>query len=415
MALSFFIVFFQRYAIAVIADDLSGAMGLTGTHLSNLGSMYFYAYAFMQIPFGLLLDSWGPRRVSSLGMFLAALGSLLFSMSSTLYMSYLARILVGVGTAPILISVLKFQSLWFPKELFSTITGITSVVGNLGALSATTPLALMVIAVGWRSSFRLLAMISMVLMVLLYFMVRDYPESKDVEGVSKEKKGGGINYTALKKVLLNPYTWPNFIIFFGGLGVIMSFSGLWGVPFLMHTLDLSRDVAANQILIYTIGVIFGSPLWGFLADRLKALVLVLRTCIGITLLLWFLFISLLSKATPLWVFTLLFFFMGFFGIAVLFSFTAAKEVNLPQYAGTSTSVVNVAPFLGTSVLNLLVGWRLDLNWEGQLIEGVRIYSMVGYREGFIIYLFALLAAFFMSFLVKDRMVQERTSTLKASH
>lgn len=400
---SFFIIFFQRYSIAVIADDLSGAMGLTGTDLSNLGSMYFYAYAFMQIPVGLLVDSWGPRRVSSLGMLLASIGSILFATSSSIYPSYIARILVGVGAAPILISTLKFQSIWFKREEFSTVTGITSVVGNLGGLFATTPFAFMIIAIGWRSSFHLIGLISLLLALLLWIIVRDYPQEKGFEGLARGEKKS-INLKALKEVLSNPYTWPNFIIFFGGLGSIMSFSGLWGVPFLMHTMGLSRDVAANQILFYTMGVICGSPLWGLLADRFQGLKWVMRICIGITLLLWVLFLFLTTRTPPLMVFTLLFFTMGFFGISVLLCFTATKEVNPPGYAGISTSVINVAPFLGTSLLNLLVGWRLDHNWMGETLSGVRIYTLKGYQEGFTIYFLAMLVAFGMSFLVRDSMV-----------
>lgn len=404
---SFFIIFFQRYSIAVIADDLSGAMGLTGTHLSNLGSMYFYAYSFMQIPVGLLVDSWGPRRVSSLGMLLAGIGSILFAFSSSIYSSYIARILVGIGAAPILISTLKFQSIWFKREEFSTITGITSVVGNLGGLFATTPLAFMVIAIGWRSSFHLIGLLSLLLALLLWIIVRDYPQDKGFDGMVSRESKRRINFDALKMVVGNPYTWPNFIIFFGGLGSIMSFSGLWGVPFLMHTMGLSRDVAANQILFYTMGVICGSPLWGFLADRLSGVKWVMRICIGITLFLWSLFLLLITKTPPLWIYTILFFTMGFFGISVLLCFTATKEVNPPRYAGISTSVINVAPFLGTSLLNLIVGWRLDSNWMGETLLGVRIYTLEGYREGFIIYFLAVLVAFGMSFLVKDKRAIEK--------
>lgn len=404
MSLGFLIVFFQRYSLAVIADDLSAAMGLTGTSLSNLGSMYFYGYALAQIPVGILADSWGPRRITSLGMLLSVLASFLFASSHSIYLSCLARFFIGVGMAPVLISILKFTSIWFLPQEFATITGITSVVGNLGGIVATTPFALLVMAIGWRSSYQLLGLFSLLLALSLWVVVRDTPEEKgfDKRNFTKgfqEEEGLSI---ALKGVLLNPYTWFNFFIFFGGLGVIMSFSSLWGLPFLMHVYDLPRETAAGQILFYSTGVVCGSPLWGYLSDRLQRIKWVMGTGILVSLFLWILLLFLTSQQVlPGWIFSSLFFLMGFFGISVLLSFTAVKEANLPRYAGISTSVINVAPFLGALVLNYLIGWRLDHLFTGVIIQGVRIYTLAGFQQGFLLYVLALFLALVMTVLIKE--------------
>lgn len=119
LALAFLIVFFHRYATAVVADDLTRDLGLTGSQLSLLASMYFYAYAFMQIPSGILADYVGPRRTASAGMLLAALGALIFSMSAEASWAYLGRLLVGIGVGAIFICTLKMQSTWFRASEFA--------------------------------------------------------------------------------------------------------------------------------------------------------------------------------------------------------------------------------------------------------------------------------------------------------
>lgn len=400
MSLGFLMVFLQRYALAVMADDLSSSLGLTGTHLSHLGSMYFYSYALLQIPVGLLVDSLGPRRIIFWGMILVSFGSFFFACSHSILLSYLSRFLIGVGSSPVLICILKFQAVWFPSEEFATITGLTSVIGNLGGIVAATPLALFVMYVGWRVSFLYLGLFSLILALFLRLVIRDFPPDMGSDAVLKKEGENKITLTAaLKDVLLNPYTWSNFLVFFGGLGAMMSFSGLWGVPFLMHTLNLSRDAAANQVLFFSVGVVLGSPLWGYLADGLLRVRRVMQVGISLSLFFWVLFLFLLQRGLPYLFISPLLFLMGFFGISVLLSFTVVKEVNQLQYAGISTSVLNIAPFLGTAILNLLVGWRLDTLWEGVMYQGARIYSLQGYTQGILIYVLAVLMALGMTFFL----------------
>ena len=176
LAAAFFIVFFHRYSTAVVAEELMLALNLSGAQLSNLASMYFYAYALMQIPSGILADYLGPRRTAAYGMIAAALGSLLFGLATTAFMAYTGRLIVGVGVSVIFVSTLKVQSVWFKAREFAFISGLTAVVGNAGGISATVPLALTVVALGWRSAFWLTALVSMFIAALILLYVRDRPQ-----------------------------------------------------------------------------------------------------------------------------------------------------------------------------------------------------------------------------------------------
>jgi len=173
LVLAFVIVFFHRYSTAVVAEDLASELNLTGTQLSNLASMYFWAYAAMQIPYGIMVDHIGPRKTISMGMLLAGIGSLVFSFATSILVAYAGRLLVGVGVAGVFISILKIQAVWFKREDFPMISGWTSLVGNFGGLLATTPLALLVLAVGWRYSFVMILLLYLKLHIKMAVAIKE--------------------------------------------------------------------------------------------------------------------------------------------------------------------------------------------------------------------------------------------------
>ncbi|UMZ74620.1 MFS transporter [Natranaerofaba carboxydovora] len=412
MALAFLVGFFHRYSVAVVSEDLSGELSLTGAMLSNLVSMYFYAYAAMQIPVGIFADSIGPRKVATFGILFAGIGSALFGIVDSYFLASLSRLLVGLGVSTVLVSLFKIQSVWFKQEEFATVTGLTSLVGNVGGLLATTPFALLVIGIGWRSSFILIGIFSLVLAIFMWKIIRDNPADMGFKPVvSDETESENENndnqrkisvFTGIKRVFLNPYTWPNFIIIFGILGIIMSYSGNWGVPYLSHSYGMDRDVAANQVLFFTLGVIVGSPIMGRLADYLGKRKLLIQIGALIFTVSWGVILFLAGGKPPALLIPFLNFLMGFWGVFAMLCFTNVKEVNDVNFSGISTSVINVAPFLGTSLMNNLIGWRLDSLWTGELLNGVRVYELFAYVDSFRVYLFFSVLALIASFFIKEK-------------
>ncbi|MFZ5944337.1 MAG: MFS transporter [Bacillota bacterium] len=387
---AFLIVFIQRYAIAVVVNDLSGELKLTGLQLSSLSSMYFYAYAFMQIPVGIMADTFGPRKVTSLGMLVAGAGSILFSISQSITVIFLSRLLIGIGVSTIFVSIFKILTVWFPPNKFATLTGWTSVIGNIGGMLATTPLALLVTFIGWRDSFTSIGIASLFIAVLLWLVVRDKPSGSQPVNLttSDPAKSEDLNiFYGLKLILLNPQMWINFFIVFGVMGTIMSFSGLWGVPYLTHVYQMSKSTGASYILIFTLGVTIGSIFLGTAERVFTFRKRVVQIIAMIFTLLWGALIF-FFKCTPVtWLIPIIFFTMGFSGIMVMLLFVNAKEMNPPQYSGLVTGFINFAPFIGAAFLNTLIGFVLDISWNGLIINGARIYSAVGYQKGLSVYLF----------------------------
>lgn len=377
MAFSFLIVFFHRYATAVVADNLIGDLGLTGRELSTLASMYFYAYALMQIPSGILADFIGPRRTTTSGMLLAGLGSLIFSLTPSRDVAYLGRLLVGLGVAVVFVSTLKMQSVWFRTSEFATASGLTSIVGNFGGILATTPLAILVVHVGWRSAFRYISAISFLVALLLWWLVRDHPDEMGFVAYQQAPERPHVRFwPALKGVIANRYTWPNFLYLFAIMGSITTVSGLWGVPYLMHTYGLMKQQASHVTLLMTLGVALGGPAMGWVADRLGRVKPILLTSSIIYTTIWAYILYGAGGQPPLWLMHVLFFLLGFLAISFLLTFNNVRQINHPAVSGIAISVVNAGGFVGTALLNTYVGRLLDRFSTGP------VYPLAAYRFAF---------------------------------
>lgn len=403
LAAAFFIVFFHRYSTAVVADDLVLALNLSGTQLSNLASMYFYAYALMQIPSGILADYLGPRRTAAYGMIIAAVGSLLFGLATTAFMAYAGRLIVGIGVSVVFVSTLKAQSVWFKAREFAFISGLTSVVGNIGGVSATVPLALTVVALGWRSAFWVIALVSLFVAALILVFVRDKPQELNLPPQNVVADTTPIRvWDGLLNVVGNVQTWKGTIILAGVMGGITSISGLWGIPYLMHVYDLSKTQASSYVLAMTLGVMAGSPLMGYLADKLGRRKPILLAGSALYTLSW-LGILVIDKgqlALPL-LYALLF-AAGLSGVSFILTFATAKEANRPSLSGIATSVVNTGGFFGAALLNITIGMLLDARWAGVYRSGTRVYPLSAYRAGFSLYLLGGLLAFLVALTLQEK-------------
>ncbi|MCK5552829.1 MAG: MFS transporter, partial [Deltaproteobacteria bacterium] len=296
LAVGYLLVNFHRVSSAVVAPELMEAFHVSGAVLGVLASAYFYPYALMQLPSGLLSDSLGPRKAVTLFTLIAAAGAVLFGLSPNVSVAIFARILVGLGVAVIFISTMKILAEWFFAREFAMMTAILMVVGGLGWLSASTPLALLALWVGWRMAFIIIGMGTLILAILFWFIIRDRPRDMglpsppDIDD-SKSKTDAGESQMGLlegmRTVLLQPYFWPVAIWFFFTLGGLFGFGGLWGGPFMMDVYGLSKAEVANILMMIAVGTIIGSPLLSFISDRvLQGRKPVLVGCAIIVVLTW---------------------------------------------------------------------------------------------------------------------------------
>ena len=185
LALAYFFVYFHRLSLSVVADDLIKEFQTTASIMGFLGSVYFYCYAVMQFPAGLLSDSLGPRKSVTFFMVIAAVGSILFGFSPTIEVAFIGRIMVGLGVSMVFIPTMKILSQWFHAHEFAFMTGILNAVGGVGVLAATWLLALMTVILGWRISFELIGASTFIIVVLVWLIVKDRPSDKGWPSISK--------------------------------------------------------------------------------------------------------------------------------------------------------------------------------------------------------------------------------------
>ena len=403
LSVSYILVYFHRLCAAVLAVDMMKDLAAGGALMGLLGAAYFYPYALMQLPAGLLSDSWGPRRTITLFFSVAFAGAILQGLAPTVFWAIFGRTLVGIGVAMLFVPTMKILAEWFGQKEFSSMTGILIAMGGLGTLSATAPLALMSNAVGWRFSFVIIGIITLVSAVLVGLIVRDRPSEAGFdtgEGQTAAKSGRISLGQGVRMVLGNPRFWVLGTWFFFGCAIFFTFGGLWGGPYLMHVYGLTKAEAGSILAMLAVGMILGSPLLSFLSDRVfrsRKRVIVLASALSLVL------TSILAFHTtglPVPFLYLFCFLLGFSTNAiVVVGFTTAKELFPVSIAGTSTGLVNLFPFLGGAIFQPILGSVLEQHGK---VGGA--FTVQGYEIAFLILfccsVIALCASFFLAETIK---------------
>ncbi len=406
LAFGYVLVYFHRVSSAVVSSELTEAFHVSGALLGVLASAYFYPYAIIQLPAGLLSDSLGPRKAVTLFTLIASLGAVLFGLSPTVPLAIFARILVGLGVAVIFIPAMKIFAEWFFAREFATMTAILMLIGGFGWLSASTPLALLTLWVGWRMAFVIIGTGTLLLAILSWFIIRDRPQDMGLPSLmemdaSKSKTVAEENRIGLLEgmriVLCQRYFWPLALWFFFTSGTLFGFGGLWGGPFMMEVYGLNKAETANILMMIAVGIIIGSPLLSFISDRVvqgRNPVLIGSAIILITVWIPLAFFTARLNTTIL---ALTCFLMGVFsGSIVVIAFTATKELFPTAIAGTSTGTVNLFPFFGGAVFQPLMGVVLDKVGK---VGGV--YPVSGYGWAFFASLMATIIAFIAILFMKE--------------
>ncbi|MEE4608771.1 MAG: MFS transporter [Desulfobacteraceae bacterium] len=374
--------FFHRVAPAVMTAELMRTFAIGATALGNLSAFYFYSYVLMQIPTGILADRWGPRRLLTAGALVAGVGGVFFALAPSLGWAYLGRFLIGASVAVAWIGLLKVASEWFPPQLFAMVTGVGLLSGILGAVGAGPPLRLLMDHAPWRSVMLAVAGATLAVGAGVWIVVRDVPGQKgfaDYPHTGQAKAHRPV-LAGLAEVLRFRNAWLLFVIPGGFVGAILTFAGLWGVPFLTTHYGLSTSRAAMLTSVQLASWALASPLFGWFSDRLGRRKPLYLAGGLVALSAWCALVYL--PDLPLPVVGGLLVATGCSTGAMIVSFAFAKESVPTDLAGTVSGLVNMGVMLGPMILQPLVGWVLDACWTGTLVDGVRHYDVVAYRIGF---------------------------------
>lgn len=383
----YLIGFYQRVAPAVMTRELMMDFGLTAAALGNLSAFYFYSYVAMQVPTGILADRIGPRRLLTAGAAVAAVGTLAFALAPTPLLANLGRLLIGASVAVAFVGMLKLASHWFAPRQFALASGMALFAGIVGAVFAGVPLRLLVNDFGWRGVMGASAVITGLLAVAIWMVVRDDPVERGYASHNTHALPPGSEdhppiLGSFREILGYRNVWLLFFIPGGIVGTLLTFTGLWGVPFLATHYGMTTTKAAAMTSALMVAWAVGGPVFGALSDRIgrrKPLyvggLLVLAACWSAVL---------FVPALPEKVLLALMLVAGFCSGNMIIGFAFAKESAPARLAGTTSGFANMGVMIGPMILQPAVGWMLDRYWDGSMAGGARVYGLDAYRAGFML-------------------------------
>ncbi|HAS52430.1 MAG TPA: MFS transporter [Gammaproteobacteria bacterium] len=400
LAAAYVLVFFHRIAPAVVSADLMQAFGATGAALGSLAAMYYYIYTVMQIPAGVLADTLGARISVTLGNIVSGVGSIVFGMADTFWEASMGRALVGLGVSVVFVGLMKSNTLWFRDRDYGFISGLTLLMGNVGAILAAGPLAGLLTLWSWRTVFVALGGIALLLAVLSWLKVRNTPEEagfpsiREMDGHARHEGRQQHWWHDLLGVLATRRVWPGFWFNLGMPGSMLAFLGLWAIPFLRDLHGLERSAASLYTSLALAGFAGGALFSGWCSDRLGRRKPLLVSGVLLYGVAWLGIVY--GNWTPGLVGMAWFVLMGFSCGSFVLTYAGAKEVVAPALSGMAIALVNTGLFLGAGILQPLFGWIMDLGWSGELVNGVRVYSAADYQAGFLLMLGCVALAIFAS-------------------
>ncbi len=395
------IFMFYKYALevspSVMTSTLMTAFDISGAALGNLAACYFYAYLLFQIPAGLLLDRFGPRKTTTIAIIVCSLGSLIFAHSDTLLGAGIGRFMTGAGAAFAAVNCLKLIANWFPSRLFAFMTGLMMSVAMLGAVGGQAPLAAFIEAIDWRDAMEIIGVSGMVLAVLFLIIVRDKaPDHKrGIHIVSPTIPF----FKSLRQIFQNPQSWWLSIYSGFAFAPVMVFGGLWGVAFTSEAFGLSNNLAAQSVSMIFVGFAIGAPIFGWFSDWIgrRKIVMFWGTLVSLSSICAIVYAPGLSNVFL----TFLLFLFGFAMSSFLLCFTMIREITLPALAATVIGFMNAFNALFGAVSDPLTGKFLDLTWDGKIVDGARIFSVESYKIAFITLPIYLIIALISMIWIKE--------------
>src|SRR3954468_17838557 len=377
--------FYLRTSPAVMTTELMRDFGIGASQLGQFSAFYFYAYIAMQIPTGVLVDSWGARRLLIAGSLASAVGMLLFGLTSSYALASLGRTIVGGATAVGWVVTLKLATHWFPRARFAMLSGLGLMMGNVGALFAQVPLRLLVEHFGWRAVAIGSAGCVLIIGAAAWMMVANDPADVGLESCAPTELQRTERLTlpdllkGFRQIFGYRNTWLIFFAQGGFVGAVLSFTGLWGPPYLKQRFGLSATDASAVCSVMIVCWAIASPLAGHFSDAIGRRKPIYLGGAVVAAAGW---ATLFLAPLPLPVFTLIAAVTSFACGAVVVAFAFAKESVPVRFLGTISGAVNVGNMLGPTLLQPAIGRVLDARWSGALAGTVRVYSAEAFQAAF---------------------------------
>ena len=400
-SLFFFYEFIQLNLFNAIDVQLMQAFHLNAPELGQLSSMYFYANALFLFPAGMLLDRFSTKKLLLMAVALCTIGTFAFAIADSYFLAAAGRFVVGLGASFCFLSCIRIASRWFPPSKMALVTGLVVTMAMLGGLVAQTPLAILSNLMGWRNAVLLDAALGILVALAILLIVQDRPpNSHDVAHADKTQLKSLGFFPSMKLVLLNPNNW------LGGIYTslmnlpVFLLGALWGIHYLVEVHNLSSIQASYATTMFFVGVIFGSPAFGWFSDHIgrRVLPMIIGAILSLIVILILMYMPNLSLTHII----ALFFLIGFVTSSQVLSYPAIAELNPPYLTSTAVSVDSITIMVSGAIFQPFFGWIMQLHWNHHLSEnGVPLYSTHDFMSAMWIMPIAFILGLFIAWMIKE--------------
>ncbi len=408
----YFFQFILRISPSIITEDLMRHFNVQSYSLGVLSAFFYNAYALMQVPIGMIVDRFGPRKILAFSCLTTVIGTLIFSMSQSLSMASFGRLLIGAGSACALLGSIKLITLWFPPQRVGRLIGLTIFLGTLGASMGGVPLAFLIEKTNWKIAFLLLAILGLCLAITIWLVVKDKnPQDNPWNRPLPSNTEGSFLLKGLLTIVRMPKIWV--IAVYSALMYvpIAAFADLWGVPFVREMYGLDRPVAASVISMIFIGAAVGSPISTFLSDYYKTRLWPMRiSAVGSI----FVYTTIIYLPNiPLSGMYMLLFLAGIFYSGKILSFASICDIVPHSVSGVAIGFANMNVMLSGVICLPLIGGLLDHFWQGKITNGLPDYTLSEWRFALCPIPLSILLAFLLLKFITETFPDDLKSPLKS--
>lgn len=366
----YFLSYLFRSVNAVVAPDLVGEFGLGAADLGLLTAAYFLTFAVAQLPLGLLLDRFGPRRVQSCLLLSAALGACVFGLGQSRETLILGRALIGLGVAGGLMSSFKAIVLWFPKERIPLVNGCFMACGGIGAMSATAPVEAILAIADWRDLFLGLALVTSLVSAAIFLVVPERAAAGPRESLAEQVRG-------LKRIFGHRLFWRLAPLNCAVGATAFALQGLWAGPWLRDVAGLDRPAVADHLLVMAGAMTVGMVMSGVLAELGRRVGLSAMTVMGLGVGVFVLtevaiLLEVTGAAYAVWG------LFGLFSNMNVLAYAALSQYFPASFSGRSNTGLNVLLFGSAFAAQYAIGAVIDL-WPVTAAGG---YAPESYQAAF---------------------------------
>jgi MFS family permease len=399
-SLFFFYEFIQLNMPNAINVELMQAFKLDAPGLGWLVSMYFWGNVIFLFPAGSLLDRYSTKKIILTALIFCIFGTFIFALAQDYMVAAAGRLIVGFGAAFCFLGCIRLASRWFPPSRMALVTGLVVTMAMLGGSVAQSPMVFLTKMVGLRQALMIDAALGIVVALIILFVVQDRPANTQDSAQAEKAHLKSLGFArGVKLVVTNRNNW------LGGIYTsllnlpVFLLGGLWGMRYLVQVHGLSELEASYATSILFVGIIFGSPAFGWLSDHIgkRCKPMIWGGILSLIVMLILMYAPSLSFTSIM----VLFFLIGFVTSSQVLSYPTIAELNPTALTGTALSIASLTIMSSGMIFDPFFGWLLEWNWDKTVVNNTPIYSLHDFNTAMWIMPIAFIVGIAIAFMIRE--------------